>query len=141
MRNVLLALCCSTGLLSAAVTIKIKYPTPGQELGMIAEASGPVSTTTGTIVSVEGRIDGGAWVAASKAWIYAIYAKNLSVGNHTFEVRATDSMSNTASAGPVTFKVFHTLADCNHTLVKTGVYCEKGARATNSDADVITNTF
>jgi hypothetical protein len=140
-RNILLAFCCSAGLLSAAVSIGIKYPLPDQELGMIAEASGPVSTTTGTIVSVEGRIDGGAWVAASKAWIYAIYAKNLSVGNHTFEVRATDSMSNTASAGPVTFKVFHTLADCNHTLVKTGVYCEKGARATNSDADVITNTF
>lgn len=141
MRNVLFAFCCSTGLLSAAVTIKIKYPTPGQELGMIAEASGSASTTTGTIVSVEGRIDGGAWVAASTAWVLAIYAKDLSVGNHTFEARATDSMSNTASAGPVTFRVFHTAADCTHSLVKTGVYCEKGATASKSDADVIANTF
>jgi hypothetical protein len=141
MRNILLAFCCCAGWLPAAVTISIKYPVPGQELGMIGEASGAASTTTGTIVSVEARIDGGAWVAASKAWISAIYAKDLSPGNHTFEVRATDSMSNTASAGPVTFTVFHITADCNHTLVKTGVYCEKGVTATNSGADVITNTF
>lgn len=108
---------------------------------MIAEASGAASTTTGTIVSVEARIDGGAWVAASKAWISAIYAQNLSVGNHTFEARATDSQSNTASAGPVMFRVFHVNADCDHSLVKPGVYCEKGVTATNSDADVIANAF
>jgi hypothetical protein len=141
LRNLFLAFCFSAGLLSAAVQIRIKYPTPGQELAMIAEASGSVTTTTGTIVSVETRIDGGAWAAVNPAWFSAIYAKDLSVGNHTFEVRATDSMSNTASAGPVTFRVFHITADCDHSLVTTGVYCEKGAMAVNSDADVITNTF
>ena len=71
----------------------------------------------------------------------AIYAKDLSIGDHTFEARATDSVSNTGSAGPVTFRVFHTNADCNQSLVKAGVYCEKGVTATNSDADVIANTF
>jgi hypothetical protein len=141
MRNVLLAFCCSAGLLSATVTISIRYPAPGQELGMIAEASGAASTTTGAIVSVETRIDGGAWVAASTAWTSAIYTQNLSAGNHTFEARATDSMSNTTSAGPVMFRVFHTNADCNHSLVKPGVYCEKGVTAIIGSADVIANTF
>ena len=69
MRSVVFAFCCSAVLLSGAVTISIKYPVAGQELGMIAEASGSASTTTGTIVSVETRIDGGAWVKASTAWI------------------------------------------------------------------------
>jgi hypothetical protein len=141
MRHVLLVLCCSAGLLPGAVTITIKYPVPDQELGMIAQASGTASSTTGRIVSVEARIDGGAWVAASTDWTSAIYAKDLRVGNHTFEARATDSASNKGSAGPVTFRVFHIAADCDHSVVKTGVYCEKGTTATNSDADSIANTF
>ncbi len=141
MRKLVVAFCCAAGLLPAAVTVRIDYPKQGQEMGMIAEASGTASTTTGTIVLVEGRLDGGAWVAASTAWIYAIYAKDMSEGEHTFEVRATDSKKNQGAAGPVRFRVFHTRAECSHTLVKEGVYCEKGTTETKSDADTIGNTF
>lgn len=51
------------------------------------------------VVSVEGRVDGGAWTAYSAqrngSWLGSIAGDTLSKGQHMLEVRATDSVGET----------------------------------------------
>src|SRR5579872_194721 len=135
-------------LLPAQVTVNITWPTPGQTVASHISISGTASSTAGSIVSTQGKIDSGSFVNVDNSdttpwqWTidtragqqpyYPTYTTPLSLGSHTFTIQVTDSASNVGTAS-VTVNVIHTNPTCSHTLLSSGIYCEQAAVHFSSD--------
>jgi hypothetical protein len=119
---------------SGQVTSVITRPTPDETIAQIYEAGGTVSSSAADITNIDVSIDGGAYVPVTTAfgkppgsWVTGVYARNMPVGAHRLQVRATDNKSNVGFSPVVNFKVVHSSPVCSHTLVAGGIYCEQGA--------------
>ncbi|MBM4249075.1 MAG: hypothetical protein FJ149_06515 [Euryarchaeota archaeon] len=84
----------------SGIACSIASPAPGSRVNGTVVVSGSASVISGAVVSVEYRIDGGAWKPAdgTTSWSFALDTTKLRNGTHTILVRSFDGRNHSAES-------------------------------------------
>jgi hypothetical protein len=111
---------------------------PGEAFAELSSVIASATSNAGSITNMDLSFDGGPYNAtfgplallSGSVWNVNTDVRPIPEGIHTFRVKATDSMGNSAVSPVVSANVVHTAGACNHTVVgptAVNVFCEKYA--------------